>query len=94
MVPLTKRLQIYYNGRVQGVGFRFTAERIALELGLVGWVKNLADGRVELVCEGKEEKLQKILSRMDEQFSNYIRRKDIQWLSASGEFDDFEIRFF
>jgi acylphosphatase len=89
-----KRIHVYYSGRVQGVGFRFTAQAIAANLGLTGWVKNLPDGKVELVCEGEKEKLDKILSKIDAEFSNYIRRKDIDWASASGEFTNFEIRFF
>ena len=40
--------QVFYTGRVQGVGFRYTAKRIANEFDVVGWVKNLPDGRVEL----------------------------------------------
>ena len=52
------RAHVYYSGRVQGVGFRYTAEGLALDLKLVGWVKNLPDGRVELVCEGPKEKIE------------------------------------
>ena len=81
-------------GRVQGVGFRFTAERLAVDLGLTGWVKNLPEGGVELLCEGKEENLHKILERIDDDFSGYIRQKDVNWMPATGEFDTFEIKFF
>lgn len=91
---MPKRIHIYYLGRVQGVGFRFTAERLALDLGLVGWVKNLTDGRVELVGEGKEQDLQKILQKLDTEFSSYIRQREVNWLPATGEFQTFEIRFF
>ena len=57
---MKKRLHIYYTGRVQGVGFRFTTEDIASELGVCGWVKNLGDGRVEVVVEAEEELLKEM----------------------------------
>lgn len=90
---MLKRAHIYYSGRVQGVGFRFTVERIALELGMTGWVKNLSDGRVELVVEGEEKELDKMMNRIDTEFSSYIRGKDVRWEDNPGEFKDFEIRF-
>ncbi len=54
---MRKRIHVYYSGMVQGVGFRFTAEKLAKGLGLAGWVKNLRDGRVEVLCEGEEADL-------------------------------------
>jgi acylphosphatase len=48
-----ERLRVVYSGRVQGVGFRFTAERLAYQFDVGGWVRNLDDGRVELVVEGE-----------------------------------------
>jgi len=47
---MAKRAHVYYSGSVQGVGFRFTAEDLARQNNLTGWVKNLADGRVEIVA--------------------------------------------
>lgn len=93
MVFKHKRIHVYYSGRVQGVGFRFTAQALAVDLGLTGWAKNLPDGRVELICEGKEKDLAKILDRIDNEFSSYIRQKKVDWPPASGEFTNFEIRF-
>ena len=52
---------IIYKGRVQGIGFRFTVERVALNLGVVGWVKNLANGNVEVVAEAEEETIKNFL---------------------------------
>ena len=51
---MRKRMHILYSGRVQGVGFRFTAETMAVESGIQGWVKNLGDGRVEIMAEAEE----------------------------------------
>ena len=88
-----KRVHAYYTGSVQGIGFRFTAERIAGSLDLTGWVKNLDDGGVEVVCEGKEAPLKDFLDKIDEAFKRYIKRADIEWSRATGEFEDFRIAF-
>jgi len=89
-----KRVQVYYSGRVQGVGFRFTAERIANQLELVGWVKNLEDGGVELVCEGEEPVVSELLDKIKNGImKSYIRNTRVSWNEATGEFNSFEIRF-
>jgi acylphosphatase len=90
---MNKRLYIYYTGSVQGVGFRYTAERMATSLHLTGWVKNLTDGRVEVVCEGKDSSLKEFLQKIESVFNIYIRDKEIKWSDATGEFDYFDIRF-
>ena len=51
-------------GRVQGVGFRYFAQRAAAELGLAGYVRNLADGRVEVYAAGPEEKLAQLAAKL------------------------------
>jgi acylphosphatase len=52
-----KRFHIFVSGRVQGVFFRDGTVKVARKIGVVGWVKNLEDGRVEIVAEGAEKKL-------------------------------------
>lgn len=89
-----KRVHIFYSGRVQGIGFRFTTESFALDLGIVGWVKNLSDGRVELEAEGEVEKLKKFLEKVKDYFNHYIKNIEIEWLEPTGEYKDFEIRFY
>jgi len=91
---MNKRIHVYYSGRVQGVGFRFSAQALAVDLGLLGWVKNLPDSGVELVAEGEEEDLNKLLKKIDGEFSNYIRERKVNWMPPTGEFTSFEIRFF
>ena len=53
--------QIFYEGRVQGVGFRFTCKQIARGYEVVGWVRNLPDGRVELQCSGERDEVDAFL---------------------------------
>ncbi len=90
---MKKQVHVYYTGRVQGVGFRYTAEDIARDLKITGWEKNLRDGRVEVVAEAEEDILKTFLERINKYFSRYIQDVDIQWLSATGEFKDFDIEF-
>lgn len=58
--------QVFYEGRVQGVGFRFTARRIAMGFDVVGWVRNLPDGRVELQVEGEDDEVAAFLEELEE----------------------------
>lgn len=90
---MNKRIHVFYSGRVQGVGFRFTAESIAKGLGLTGWVKNLDAGSVEVVAEGQKDALEDFLERIKDYFSHYIRDIDLEWEEASGEFRNFGIGF-
>ena len=88
-----KRLHIFYSGSVQGVGFRYTAERLAASLGLTGWVKNLPDGRVEIVCEGSELDVEAFMVKISDVFKIYIRSIDVDRSEATGEFETFEVIF-
>lgn len=88
-----RRLYILFSGRVQGVGFRFTTERIAWKYHLTGFVKNLFDGRVEVVAEGNEKQLNSFLNELRDYFGRYIFNEEKQWLEPTGEFDSFGIRF-
>jgi len=78
---------------VQGVGFRFTVEEIAINLGLTGWVKNLMDGRVELEAEGEEDALSKSLEAINKRMGLYIKGAEMEWLTPTGKFDSFTIAF-
>jgi acylphosphatase len=90
---MKKQVRVFYSGRVQGVGFRFTAVDLARELRVCGRVKNLDDGRVEVVAEAEENVLQDFLARINRYFSRYIRDTDTQWQEAGGAFKDFGIDF-
>lgn len=88
-----KRIEVFYSGLVQGVGFRFSVERLASTLDIKGFVRNLSDGRVEIIAEGKEEDLKGLLNSIDKNFKSYIRDLAISWLEPTGEFKEFGIEF-
>jgi len=92
---MEKRVHVFYSGRVQGVGFRLTAEETAKRFGVGGWVKNLRDGRVELVAEGEKNTIIRFLEevRMGP-MCKFIREVDVTWSPSASEFDEFEIRYF
>ncbi|MEE9603301.1 MAG: acylphosphatase [Thermoguttaceae bacterium] len=85
--------EIYYRGRVQGIGFRFTVRMIAARFAVSGFVKNLPDGRVQLVVEGETGELQQFLDAISAEMGRYISDSKQQITPASGRFDAFEIRF-
>lgn len=92
---MKKQVRVVWTGRVQGVGFRYTAEISARALKLVGWVRNLSDGRVEAVCEGPENRLKAFLDDVRTgPMQRYIQRVHAEWRDPTGEFDDFGIRFY
>jgi acylphosphatase len=90
---MKKHVHIYYIGTVQGVGFRFTAREVAAETGVAGWIKNLPDGKVEIMAEAEEDKLNDFLKKIDGYFSRYIHDKETAWSEAKGELKGFEVRF-
>ncbi len=88
-----RRIRVLYTGIVQGVGFRYTTREIARHLGISGWVKNLRDGRVEIIAEADEALLNKLLDELDRSFLNLIRHRDLSWGEATNEFEDFHVAF-
>jgi acylphosphatase len=89
----TERRRVYYSGRVQGVGFRFTSQRLAADFAVGGYVRNLPDGRVELVAQGESGALDGFLAAVRSEMGRRIQSE-----SASPEAPDsagspsFEIR--
>ncbi len=90
---MKKQIHVFYDGRVQGVGFRYSAREVARQLKVGGWVRNLSDGRVEMVAQAQEEVLIELLERIGRHFREYIRDSEIEWEAASGNFGEFDIRF-
>ena len=90
---MRKRLHATFSGSVQGVGFRFTAVRLARRFPVTGFVRNLANGKVELVAEGEEKTLQEFLKAVREAFRDYVQEVEIEWSSATAGFEGFGIKF-
>ena len=88
-----ERQLVYFAGQVQGVGFRYTARRLASRYAVSGYVRNLPDGRVEVVVEGPPSELVSFVDDLRKTMDSYVQHCDIQRAPASGEFDAFEIRF-
>jgi acylphosphatase len=87
------RLHLVISGRVQGVGFRFSAYDEAKDLALAGWVRNLAGGEVEIVAEGKQENLQMLAAWAHlGPSSAHVTEVREDWLEFTGEFAEFRIR--
>ncbi len=87
-----QRLTVYYSGRVQGVGFRYTASSIADGYDVTGYVRNLPDGRVELVAEGERRIVDTFLEEVRDRLSGFIRDEKTDAQAATGEFTAFDIR--
>lgn len=86
------RLHVYYSGHVQGVGFRYSVKQLSLEFDVTGWVKNLPDGRVELVAEGERNELETFQAAIpDAGLRRFIRDTQSHWSEGTGEFRGFEI---
>jgi len=86
------RMMVLYSGRVQGVGFRYTVRTVAAGFEVRGAVRNLADGRVELVAEGEKPELELFRTAIrDEGLAANIRGEAVTWSEALGGFRGFEI---
>jgi acylphosphatase len=91
---MQKRVHILVNGLVQGVYFRHYTARTAQQLNLSGWVRNLRDGRVEILCEGNYDSLDRMVAWSRKGPSGaHVEGIDITWEGFTGEFDDFKILY-
>ena len=90
--PARERIRIEYAGRVQGVGLRHAVKTVATGYDVTGWVRNLEDGRVELVAEGVHEELEAFQAAIPEAgLRRLIKQEKANWETASGEFRGFAI---
>ena len=87
-----QRREVHYSGHVQGVGFRDTVRRLAQGIPVTGFVRNLDDGRVQLVAEGSRGDLKEFLESISHRMAHFIRQAAVDERPATGEFDDFAIR--
>jgi len=85
-------MQILYSGQVQGIGFRYTAKSVAAGFEVIGTVRNLPDGRVELAAEGERGELEAFRAAIrDAGLAGFIRDERVVWGDATNEFHGFEI---
>jgi acylphosphatase len=86
-------LQVFYEGHVQGVGFRFTVRHIAKGFDVTGWVRNLPDGRVELQVTGEEDEVRAFVHRIaDSELHSLIRKQTENKLNEPVAARGFDIR--
>lgn len=91
--PGHRRRTVVFGGRVQGVGFRYTTERIARGFRVTGYVRNLVDGRVEVVAEGESGELDRLIAAIEQAMAGYVRERQGRDEPATGEFSGFSVRF-
>ena len=85
-------MKILYSGQVQGVGFRYTARTAAAGFEITGVVRNLSDGRVELVAEGARTELEGFRDAIrGAGLAGFIRAENVAWSEAQNEFRGFGI---
>ena len=83
---------VIYRGDVQGVGFRYTACRVAEGYGIAGYVRNLSDGSVEVVAEGDGVEIDRFLAELEGNFSGYIKSQTRQTKPHTGGYTAFGVR--
>jgi acylphosphatase len=85
-------MTVFFAGRVQGVGFRYTAKTVATGFEITGTIRNLPDGRVELAAEGHRAELDAFRAALhDAGLAGFIRDEQVMWADAKNEFRGFEI---
>ena len=84
---------IIFTGRVQGVGFRFTAFHIANRCELTGFVRNAHDGTVEMFVQGPAETIDDCILDIQEEFAGYLGETKIQECPVNPKYEDFKITF-
>jgi acylphosphatase len=84
------RSEVHYSGRVQGVGFRWNACHVARDFAVTGFVRNLPDGRVQLVAEGERAEVEQFLAEVADSMAGNIRHAQVVTSSATGEFHSFD----
>jgi acylphosphatase len=88
------RVHLYISGIVQGVFFRSNTRQVAISLHITGWVRNLHDGRVEVIAEGSKDKIDQFLRWCHKGPAGAsVDTVEVEWQDATGEFGGFEIRY-
>ena len=82
----------HYSGRVQGVGFRYTARNVALRYNVAGYVRNLPDGRVEMCVEGPDDQIEEMAGEVARKMEGFIKGVTVEEQAAVGGMSGFGIR--
>lgn len=86
-------VKITVSGRVQGVGFRYYVYDAAMSLGLKGYVKNLFNGGVEIIAEGRKEFLEELLKKVKSGPSGaHVSGTKVEWLEFQNKYEHFDVR--
>lgn len=85
-------VKVVYTGRVQGVGFRYQTKILSRHHDVQGYVRNQADGTVELLGEGEKSELERFIGSIADRMSDNIAAAAVEWLDATGGFSTFEIQ--
>jgi acylphosphatase len=92
-MAMRKTVQVLYEGRVQGVGFRFTARSVSAGFDVAGYVRNLPDGRVELLASGEAGEVDDFLQALREStLAGHIDNESTEEIVPPGGLRGFEIR--
>ena len=86
------RKHYLFYGRVQGVGFRFTAYHIAVDLGITGWVQNLMDGSVEACFQGEESKIEQLIFKLQHSYCIKINSMKVENLAILKHETSFQMK--
>ncbi len=87
-----ERVTNVYSGHVQGIGFRYAVKILTASFEVTGTVRNLPDGRVEVVAESAKEELEAFLKAIrDSDVGRFIRQEQTRWSEATNDFRGFEI---
>ncbi len=91
---MIKRAVLKIYGEVQGVGFRYRVAEQVRDLNLTGWVRNAPGGTVEILAESEEKNLKKLIDYCQEgpKFAK-VDRVEVKWEEATGEYNDFLIKY-
>ncbi len=91
-MPAVHHETVYFNGRVQGVGFRYQTLQVAKEFEVSGFVQNLDDGRVQLEAEGSAPEIGAFVAAVEERLTGYIHRTERHGSIRAAQYRGFAIR--
>jgi acylphosphatase len=91
LMPPKITKHIFFSGRVQGVGFRFTAYRVAIRYGLAGYACNTPDGKVEVLAQGQTRDIDNFIQDLQETFA--VNNTEIENIPLDKQYNDFKITF-